>query len=103
MSFSLTTNSSFEILSEVKIHQDADKSIDTIRLCQDNTTQDRFIKIMISDIEQLSDIENLKALPNYEETTLTCTEIYSDSIGFNFIIENGNGNIHKSKKFYFKS
>lgn len=53
--------------------------------------------------EQLRNFDNHFAIPNYQESTLSCTEIYKDSTGFNFIIDNGNGSNHKSKKFFFKA
>ena len=102
LSCNLFSNNTFDILSEITLNLDKDNNIDTIRLCQDLSNSDRFLKVSFSGKEQLRNFDNHFAIPNYQESTLSCTEIYKDSTGFNFIIENGNGSNHKSKKFFFK-
>lgn len=97
-----STNDDYVVKSEIISHFDDDKTIDTIQLCQNILSEDRFLNISISNYENMDNFKNYTAIPNYKETTLSCINLYKDSLGFSFIIENGNGNIHKSKKFSFR-
>lgn len=99
----LFSTSPFETLSEITLNLDKDNNIDTIRLREDLSNNNRFLKVIISEKEQQRTFDNHYAIPNYQESTLSCTKIYKDTIGFKFIIKNGNGNISKSKIFYFKA
>lgn len=96
------TNTDYIVKSEIISHFDDDKTIDTIQLCQNILSEDRFLNIAISNFDKLNNYKNYTAIPNYKETTLSCSNLYKDSLGFSFIIENGNGNVHKSKKFSFR-
>lgn len=100
--FMSSTYSDYIVKSEIISHFDDDKTIDTIQLCQNILSEDRFLNIAISNFDKLNNYKNYTAIPNYKESTLSCTSLYKDSLGFNFIIENGNGNVHKSKKFSFR-
>lgn len=96
------TNSDYIVKSEIISNFDDDKTIDTIQLCQNVLSEDRFLNITISNFDNLNNYKNYTAIPNYKETTLSCSNLYKDSLGFSFTIENGNGNVHKSKKFSFR-
>lgn len=96
------TYSDYIVKSEIISNFDDDKTIDTIQLCQNVLSEDRFLNITISNFDNLNNYKNYTAIPNYKETTLSCSNLYKDSLGFSFTIENGNGNVHKSKKFSFR-
>ena len=68
------TNSDYIVKSEIISHFDVDKTIDTIQLCQNILSEDRFLNIAISNFDKLNNYKNYTAIPNYKETTLSCSK-----------------------------
>ncbi len=97
------TNSKENIINELSFDINRDYIIDKISILENVNSRDRILLLSLSNKNlKAVNIRNKKAIPNYQETYLSCNELFIDSLGFYFTIESGNGNNYISRKFFFK-